>query len=214
MKNIAFTKTELEILIDSNNMLTSNVINFYTTILEKKCDSAKKAKCYFMNTFFYNTLVMNHSMFNYWEVEPWTRNVNIFDYHKLIIPVHVPGHWVLAVINFRDKRIEYYDSLGGSGYYILQHLKLYVILESWVHHGQDFNINDLKLEAINAPRQYGSIDCGVFVCKFAECACLDKPMEFSQSQMPKIRSEIADEIIQTAVPDQKKQGSNEALENH
>jgi len=142
-------------------------------------------------------------MFNYWEVESWarTKNIDIFAYDKLIIPVHVPGHWVLAVINFHDNRIEFYDSLGGSGHYILSHLKLYIIMESWVRKHQDYNISELKLEAINAPRQYGSIDCGVFVCKFAECACLDKPMEFSQSQMSKIRKEIATEIKQSAVPE-------------
>jgi sentrin-specific protease 1 len=33
---------------------------------------------------------------------------------KVLIPVHLGNHWCLAVINFVDKRFEYYDSLGGE----------------------------------------------------------------------------------------------------
>ena len=31
------------------------------------------------------------------------------------MPVHVGGnHWCLAVVNFKQKQFEYYDSLGGK----------------------------------------------------------------------------------------------------
>ena len=34
---------------------------------------------------------------------------------KVVIPIHVHNnHWCLALINLRDKRFEYYDSLGGN----------------------------------------------------------------------------------------------------
>ena len=39
--------------------------------------------------------------------------IDIFALDFLIVPVHVGGsHWCLGVINFREKRLEYYDSLG------------------------------------------------------------------------------------------------------
>lgn len=34
-----------------------------------------------------------------------------------MIPVHVQGcHWTCACINFRKKRIEYYDSMSDHGF--------------------------------------------------------------------------------------------------
>lgn len=30
---------------------------------------------------------------------------------KVIIPIHTEQHWCLAVINLKEKRFEYYDSL-------------------------------------------------------------------------------------------------------
>lgn len=34
---------------------------------------------------------------------------------RIIIPIHVDGnHWVVAVIDFENQRIDIYDSLGGQ----------------------------------------------------------------------------------------------------
>ena len=40
--------------------------------------------------------------------------INLFEKDKVIIPVHLGNHWCMAIINFKDKRLEYYDSLGGG----------------------------------------------------------------------------------------------------
>lgn len=39
---------------------------------------------------------------------------DIFAYDKVLLPVHLGVHWCLAVINIKERRTEYYDSLGGS----------------------------------------------------------------------------------------------------
>lgn len=40
---------------------------------------------------------------------------DVFAADKVLIPMHVDGnHWCLAVINLRDKRFEYYDSMFGA----------------------------------------------------------------------------------------------------
>ena len=40
--------------------------------------------------------------------------IDIFALDKVLGPIHLGNHWCLAVINFQDKRFEYYDSLGGE----------------------------------------------------------------------------------------------------
>jgi hypothetical protein len=44
---------------------------------------------------------------------------------QILVPIHQDVHWCLAVINIRDKRIEYLDSLKGVDDTVLQ------VLVSW-----------------------------------------------------------------------------------
>lgn len=44
---------------------------------------------------------------------------------QILVPIHQDVHWCLAVINIRDKRIEYLDSLKGADDTVLQ------VLVSW-----------------------------------------------------------------------------------
>eukprot|EP00967_Tisochrysis_lutea_P147841 scaffold281517_cov36-Tisochrysis_lutea.AAC.2 len=43
-----------------------------------------------------------------------------------MVPICSNHHWTLAVINIKDKRFEYYDSLYGSDNHVLNTLRRYV----------------------------------------------------------------------------------------
>ena len=47
------------------------------------------------------------------------------------------------------------------------------------------------------PRQDNSVDCGVFVCLYANYASLKKVINFKQSDIPHARKRIAFEISNT-----------------
>jgi sentrin-specific protease 1 len=40
--------------------------------------------------------------------------VDIFQLDYYIVPVHRPAHWCLAVLDMKNKRIDYFDSLGTA----------------------------------------------------------------------------------------------------
>ena len=65
------------------------------------------------NSFFATKL---NGKYDYTIVQKWSEGakIKVIDLDKLLFPVHSPGHWCLGVINFLDKRFEYYDSLGGT----------------------------------------------------------------------------------------------------
>lgn len=117
------------------------VINFYLNILmERNKKDASLPKCELMNTFFYPMLADK----GYDRVKKWTRKVithvtyvthvimtrrrhadtwwqiDIFEKDKIIVPLHLGLHWCVAVVNMREKRFEYYDSLGGHANTILK----------------------------------------------------------------------------------------------
>ena len=46
----------------------------------------------------------------------WTRKIDLFSKHKVFFPINISNtHWTLAVSYMDEKKIVYYDSLGGVG---------------------------------------------------------------------------------------------------
>ena len=58
---------------------------------------------------------------SYGSVKRWSKKVKstggcVFELDKLIVPVNVSNsRWCLAVAHVRERRLQYYDSMGGQG---------------------------------------------------------------------------------------------------
>ena len=174
--------------------LNDEVINFYFELLQERCER-KNIKCYFLNTFF--TVKFNHG-YSYESVRDWSSkaNVKVIEMDKVFIPVHAFNHWCLAVINFKDKRFEYYDSLGGSNDTLLQKLRMYVVDEARTHnHQNQYSLVDWEDHTPqDTPRQDNLEDCGVFTCKFADYLSDNLDLQFSEKHMPYFRTRMALEL--------------------
>ena len=46
--------------------------------------------------------------------------VDLFSYDKVMVPIHLSVHWTCAVLDLREKRLIYYDSLGSAGQHHLE----------------------------------------------------------------------------------------------
>lgn len=109
--------------------LNDEVINFYLNMIvarSLKEHPGEPQKILAHNTFFFPKLEAG----GHKAVARWAWRLGVSDLLKLeymFVPVHVAKtHWCLAVANFKLKRFEYYDSLGGnftprgrSAYYIV-----------------------------------------------------------------------------------------------
>ena len=96
--------------------------------------------------------------------------IKILECDKIFIPINQDGsHWVLAVINFMDRRFEYYDSMFGHCRTILQELRQYVKDEAKTYSGQDDYEFSEWTDYIpkDIPGQENGFDCGVFMCMYA-----------------------------------------------
>lgn len=148
---------------------------------------------YAFNTFFYLALTEK----GYSHISRWTKKVDIFSKDKLFIPIHLEedNHWCLIYVNFNDRSIKYYDSLGGRNFMCLKIILKYLILEFKDKKEDEFNANGwLLMNVSKCPKQDNLWDCGVFVCMFAEHLARGAPLNFSQSDMHKFREQIAYEL--------------------
>ena len=63
-----------------------------------------------LNTYFYSKL-MEGGQFSFANIERWLRRFPMFEQDVIIVPIHQPNHWVLAILLPQLQQIETYDSL-------------------------------------------------------------------------------------------------------
>ena len=127
--------------LEPNKWLNDEVINFYGALIQKRADEdmittsdgkqKKRRDIHYFNSFFYEKLERDgyeksrlarwtkkvRSSFpcdrNTWDAETMAVQINIFSKDIVIFPINIGNqHWVCGALNFKDMRIEYYDSLS------------------------------------------------------------------------------------------------------
>uniref|UniRef100_A0A0B6Z4U0 Ubiquitin-like protease family profile domain-containing protein n=1 Tax=Arion vulgaris TaxID=1028688 RepID=A0A0B6Z4U0_9EUPU len=172
--------------------LNDEVINFYMNLLMRSGELGERAKLYAFNTFFYPKVKTGgHSA-----VKRWTKNINIFAVHYIIIPVHLGVHWCLCVADMQKKLVTYYDSMGAKNNQCLYSVLQYIHDESIAKSYTAFNRNEWKqVNAEDNPQQMNGGDCGMFMCMYAEYITRGKEITFTQEHMPYFRRRMVYEII-------------------
>lgn len=176
------------------NWLNDEVINFYMNLLIARGNGSndKYPRVHAMNTFFYPKLING----GHASLKRWTRKIDVFAQDILVVPIHLGIHWCMSIVDFRDKSIRYFDSMGGSNPKCLAALRQYLEDESMDKKKKPFDTNDWKLISMkNIPQQMNGSDCGVFSCMFAEFLSADKKVTFTQQDMPYFRNKMVYEIL-------------------
>jgi len=183
--------------------LNDEVINFYVELLgarQKRRMTHRPdyhPKCHFFSSFFF-TKLSERNVYNYDNVKRWSKRqkLNIFELDKLIVPAHVGlNHWCVAVANMPERRLDWYDSMGGGPGSHLNHLRMYIADEARTHWNRQLDMDDWTFHApSHVPRQMNGWDCGVFACKFADYLSENREMDFSQADMSYFRLRMTLEI--------------------
>lgn len=182
--------------------LNDNVIDFYLSMITERStkSNGKLPKSFAFSTHFFSTL----SSRGYNGVARWAKRkgVDVTKLDYIFVPINRHNtHWCLAVINNRDLRFEFYDSMNGAGAHALELLRDYMENQTLATYANS-NRSELGYDkydmclTLPCPQQSNSYDCGVFVSKMVEVLSRDLPVNsFSQKDMPNIRRRMAHEII-------------------
>ncbi|XP_052747047.1 sentrin-specific protease 1 isoform X2 [Bicyclus anynana] len=191
--NLRIHRRDLQTLAGLN-WLNDEVINFYMNLLMQRSEERKDLpKVYATNTFFYPKLMQS----GHAGLKRWTRKVDIFAHNLMVVPVHLGVHWCLSLIDFREKKISYLDSMGGRNQACLDALLMYLHDEHKDKKGQPFDASGWVTENLkNIPQQMNGSDCGMFACTFAEFSARGADYSFTQAHMPYLRRKAALEILQ------------------
>lgn len=200
--------------LEPGQWLNDEVIHYFYKVLanrdaelQQQPKNNKTKRCHFFKSFFMTKLLDEGATnsYRYANVKRWSKRVpgkDIFNLEKIFFPINVSGlHWCCAVIFIEKKRIEFFDSMGGSGLHYLEALKRY-LMDEWQSKKGGNPLPDAdqwKLITGNdrddVPKQQNTYDCGVFTCMFADFISRDIPLLFSQSHINECRKRIALSIL-------------------
>ncbi|KAL3505729.1 hypothetical protein ACH5RR_031111 [Cinchona calisaya] len=199
--NISITGEVLQCL-RPRAWLNDEVINLYLELLKEreKRKPQKFLNCHFFNTFFYKKLISGRGGYSYQSVRRWTSQKKlgycIFDCDKIFVPIHKQVHWCLAVINKKDEKLEYLDSLSGVDSQVMKVLARYFVDEVKDKSGKEIDMSSWRQEFVeDLPEQENGFDCGVFMIKYADFYSRDIGLCFNQEHMPYFRLRTAKEIL-------------------
>lgn len=174
--------------------LNDEVINFYMNLLVERSKKQGYPALHALSTFFYPKLKSG----GYQAVKRWTKGVNLFDQELVLVPIHRKVHWSLVVMDLRKKCLKYLDSMGQKGHRICEILLQYLQDESKTKRNTDLNLLEwthYSMKPHEIPQQLNGSDCGMFTCKYADYISRDKPITFTQHQMPLFRKKMVWEIL-------------------
>lgn len=200
--NIEVTRAIIQCLVPGA-WLNDEVINVYMQLLKDRenRNPDKFLKCHFFNTFFYNKLYKDKRSYDYKSVRRWTTQKKIgyslADCDKIMVPIHQDIHWCLAVINLRDQKFEYLDSLKGRDENVLKVLAKYLVDEARDKNNRALDVS--KWESVfpqDIPEQLNGCDCGMFMVKYADFHSRGGPLSFTQAHMEYFRRRTVYEILQ------------------
>ena len=138
---------------------------------------------------------------DYNKVRRWTTEKKL-DW-KVIIPVHQPNHWVLAVVDLKLKVVSYYGSCHGRDEVVVRNLKRWVVDEAENKLNEEWDIADWKEEyPSDIPRQENGVDCGMFmlsyarnIASFTDEDLANNAFTFEQKDMVNLRRRLVLEVL-------------------
>ena len=132
---------------------------------------------------------------DYQNSKRWTRNIDLFSYKYLFIPVNISNiHWVLIVIDIEWNVVKYYDPYHNTD--ILKNCERcleYLQCEGLERHTVEVNLSQWNIvgSLLTEPTQRNSYDCGVFLIVTAHYLWRRQHLTFMESDMESFRLKIA-----------------------
>ena len=147
------------------------------------------------NSFFYSTLRQKGpSAVARWAARAKIGKDALLQTTTVFIPINQSAHWTLLLLRPRERKIEYYDSLGGSATPYIGAVKQWLAMEL----GKElWKEEEWSVDDVPSPTQNNSSDCGVFVCMNAKMTVLGRELitAYSQKDMQEIRWRMCAELV-------------------
>ena len=191
--------------------LNDKVIDQYLKhVEERNTDDTSLPKVYASTTFLYTKLKERGMDKGMEETRNWIKE-DLRAKEIIFFPVNHQHHWSLIAVEINKKTVNYFDSIRGSRNsssaprIIKDYMERY-----YKDKGEEVTFR-IKIRK-DAPLQENSVDCGVFVCEFAERIARRSPLNFQQADLKNAREHMTEELLEGRIhsdrPIRKEDSSN------
>lgn len=169
--------------------LNDNIINYYLHLLVANTLSSG----FVFETFFYSSLMRNGIT----GVQNWYKNINIFQFEIIYIPININNnHWILVTVENMKCKVTIYDSFHQNQDLVLSQLKNFLTMKYMQLYGVQLTSHWCFVQEYEIPVQRNTYDCGVFICKIAQCKSLNlNSFDFMARDMDFYRKNILHSIL-------------------
>ena len=182
------------ISLSGSNYVNDHIITGYMKLIRDRNEAFKLPEVYACSTYLYTKLQClgleqgSRDMKN-WIKEDLRRKEMIF------IPIQKDDHWSLIVVKPKTKLIEYFDSILGRRKSSDAPRILKQFMEKYYHEKGESASFNIRIRE-DAPLQGNGVDCGVFVCQYAERLAREMPLNFKQEDLKEAREMMTKELLE------------------
>ncbi len=156
--------------------LGETVINTFFAVLQRRARVVQNPRCLILPNFLHENIGPD----DLFVVPGMVGGVDPYEVVTgeglVVTPIHESGHWTLGVINYKERRFEYYNSLPSDPETIPDTIRAGMhSLASKIAAGL-VQTGDWEVVSMPCPQQTNGYDCGVFVCQYANHLSVGRPL--------------------------------------
>ena len=179
--------------IYKDGWLNDVVIEGYFTMVSERYPNTA-----ILSSFLYSKLTGDEGFDKGFETARTWIKEDLTETETVLIPVNYNSHWVLIKIVKREEMIYLYDSIIGTR----KRSPVPGIFKKFIERyyqekGKQVTFKIKKLH--NIPTQQNSLDCGVFICLYAECIARNAWFNFRYTDIPNMRWKLIWELYNGAI---------------
>jgi sentrin-specific protease 1 len=127
-------------------------------------------------------------------VKSWARNRDLSNIDFLLVPWNlVNRHWAIAVVQYDERQLYWYDSMPDPDLYTQYYYDLKCVKQYLYYHEKDITprltaprhdfMTWRTWPKVICPSQNNGSDCGIFACQVANLISQSAPLYFAQDEM-------------------------------
>ena len=180
--------------LSGTNYLNDKIIDQYLQLLQKRSEEDPNLpRVHACTTYLYSQLKRFGLEEGCRRTVRWTP-ADLLKKELIFFPIHHLDHWSLIIIETGSRTVHYFDSLEGSR----RNSSAPGIMKRYIEK-QHQKMGEEAVYRVNiredAPLQHNGVDCGVFVCQYAERVSRRSRMDFGQRDMGEARERMTEELL-------------------
>ena len=182
------------ISLSGRNYLNDNIITGYMKLIRDRNEAYKLPEVYACSTYMYQKLDCLGLEQGSRDMNNWIKE-DLRSKEMVFVPIQKADHWSLIVVKPKTKLIEYFDSIWGSRRSSNAPRILKQFMEKYYHDKGESASFNIRIRE-DAPLQGNGVDCGVFICQYAERLAREMPLNFKQEDLNEAREMMTKELLE------------------